>query len=63
MTETQVGLLSDDERADLEAVIAGLSAAEAAYVEGWVGVLCRERALELAADVAGEAARKAASEA
>lgn len=49
-------LLSLEERRDLEGVIAGLppgvrEAAEAAYVEGRVAGLCREGALELAADL------------
>lgn len=62
MAESVVELLSEDERVDLERVSAGRSlavreAAEAAYIEGRVAGLCREGALELAADVVGEAAR------
>ena len=57
-------LLSDDERAELDGVIAGLSlearvAAAEAYVSGRVAGLCREGALELAADVVADAARTA----
>jgi len=59
--ETLSDLLSDDERAELDGVIAGLSpearaAAEEAYVSGRVAGLCREGALELASDVARTAA-------
>jgi len=62
MREDVAELLSDEEQADLERVIVGLpiavrAAAEVAYVEGRVAGLCREGALELAADVVGEAAR------
>ena len=57
-------LLSEEERADLDGVIAGLSsearvAAEEAYVSGRVAGLCREGALELAADAVGDVARTA----
>jgi len=66
MGERAVELLSEDERVDLDTVIAGLSAevraaAEAAYVGGRVAGLCREGALELASDIARTAGAEATS--
>ncbi|MBT5775429.1 MAG: hypothetical protein HOH95_13765 [Dehalococcoidia bacterium] len=67
MSEAAVELLSEDERADLDGVIVGLSsevraAAEQAYIEGRVAGLCREGALELASDVARESVGATRSE-
>ena len=62
MMDSANDLLSDDERADLDGVTAGSSpearaVAEEAYVQGRVAGLCREGALELAADAIGDVAR------
>jgi hypothetical protein len=66
MGEDSAELLTDDERADLDAVVVGLPVAarasvEHAYIEGRVAGLCREGALELAADAARGLRDEAAS--
>lgn len=66
MGEDLAELLTDDERSDLDGVITGLSAdvrasVEQTYIEGRVAGLCREGALELAADAAREARDEATS--
>jgi len=66
MDEDSVEPLTDDERADLDAVVVGLAldaraSVELVYVEGRVAGLCREGALELAAEAAREARDEAAS--